>query len=333
MQSVSRAMETLKNKQVTFNKQSEKQMLLIQQMKMVNNDIKEGLLNHSIALQSIKKQLETGATLMNDTYDPSTPMTTTPMPTIPMRPMPNVTKSDADKSSQFKFSESNPDIPCTSDAMNSFLTMHNSAKIIPSPTIDTTSLSTDTKEPQTPTISSEIKQADIHNDQGNKLYKNKKFKEAILEHKKAQQLCPTNPTYFMNESAALLMMGKLNQCKKCCINVIKMTSESEWLIKAYKRIGLIMEKQNNMIPAMEYYVKILALNSNDDVRTKVGKWVDRNKDAHTEAEKNIMKNEKWKCLNCTYTNNSSDVSCVKCGFHSDISLLTIKFPCVFVNYF
>ncbi len=114
-------------------------------------------------------------------------------------------------------------------------------------------------------------------------------------------------------------MNKLNESEKCCLKVIKMSAESEWLIKAYKRLGIIEEKQNNMMKAMEYYCKVLKLKPDDDIRKKVRKWVNKNKDNSTEAERNIMNNRKWKCLHCKRMNDPDSVNCITCGCHADIT--------------
>jgi len=125
---------------------------------------------------------------------------------------------------------------------------------------------------------------------------------------------------MLNESAALLMLKDYKYSIICCEEALLYANDINIKCKAYKRLAIINEKQDNMLGAMQYYSKILQLAPEDDVKTKVRKWIDENKETITDALKNIIENEKWTCIDCKYMNNANDVYCIECGLHASATM-------------
>eukprot|EP01084_Bolivina_argentea_P078198 141872_1 len=315
----------MKSKQIKSLKDHEQHTNIAKQISIDNNEIKKCILNQSTAIQSVKRKLETTfsqqmTSLSKKVSSIQTQMTesraahqqisslNTKISSIKTQ-LSSIMNTKfnqlADSVSKNTFSESKSDIRSGTHTNNkSNRSMKNAHNVNPSHFDDKSITNIE---------------AETFKKNGNELYKKKKFKNAITEYKKCQKLCPSDPTYIMNESAALLMMNKLNECEQCCLKVIAMDCEQKWLIKAYKRLGIIKEKQDNMIRAMEYYCKVLKLKPDDDIRTKVRKWVNKNKDNSTEAERNIINNRNWKCLHCKSMNDPDNVNCIACGCHADIT--------------
>merc|ERR1712039_374754 len=110
---------------------------------------------------------------------------------------------------------------------------------------------------------------------GNALYKEKKYKEAIVEYKKAQALDGKKASYVLNESAALFMMQEWDATIACCERAIQISQENfddlKWCFKAYCRMGSVEEKRKNMKAAVQYYKKALVEKNDAKIRKKIKK--------------------------------------------------------------
>lgn len=108
---------------------------------------------------------------------------------------------------------------------------------------------------------------------GNKLYKDQKFEEALIEYRKAASLDPTQPSYALNQSAVLFMQEKWDECIKMCEEAIKINEihfrGEQWSFKAYHRMGNVEEKRGNFIKAITYYKKGLIEKHDKNLRKHV----------------------------------------------------------------
>merc|ERR1712228_250432 len=122
---------------------------------------------------------------------------------------------------------------------------------------------------------SDNEQAFICKKKGNQFYLQKKYREAIVEYKKAQSLDKKEPAYLLNESAALFMMEEWNDTLLCCAKAIGVAREHsddpEWCFKAFRRMGDVAEKQGSQRQAIEYYKKALLEMDDDMLKGKIKK--------------------------------------------------------------
>eukprot|EP00484_Ammonia_sp_Unknown_P017101 CAMPEP_0197026278 /NCGR_PEP_ID=MMETSP1384-20130603/6401_1 /TAXON_ID=29189 /ORGANISM="Ammonia sp." /LENGTH=592 /DNA_ID=CAMNT_0042454921 /DNA_START=97 /DNA_END=1875 /DNA_ORIENTATION=- len=118
-------------------------------------------------------------------------------------------------------------------------------------------------------------EAEKHKEEGNKLYKEKKFREAIEAYKKAQAVDPKKAAYVLNESAALFMLEAWDDCIACCERAVEVArshfSDLSWCYKAYVRMGSVEEKRKNLQKAIEYYKRALVEKGDDKLRKKIKK--------------------------------------------------------------
>eukprot|EP00485_Elphidium_margaritaceum_P011893 CAMPEP_0202703630 /NCGR_PEP_ID=MMETSP1385-20130828/16447_1 /ASSEMBLY_ACC=CAM_ASM_000861 /TAXON_ID=933848 /ORGANISM="Elphidium margaritaceum" /LENGTH=580 /DNA_ID=CAMNT_0049361511 /DNA_START=39 /DNA_END=1781 /DNA_ORIENTATION=- len=117
--------------------------------------------------------------------------------------------------------------------------------------------------------------AAAHKAAGNALYKEKKFEGAIEEYRKAQAVDPQKAAFVLNESAALFMLEKWDECVACCERAIEVARSNygglEWCFKAYVRMGSVEEKRKNLSAAVAYYKKAMVEKGDEALRKKVKK--------------------------------------------------------------
>jgi len=110
---------------------------------------------------------------------------------------------------------------------------------------------------------------------GNKLYKEKKYREAIIEYKKAQETDKEKSAYVLNESAALFMLEDWDETIICCQRAIDVArtyfDDLIFCYKAYNRMGSVEEKRKNLPKAIEYYKKALVEKHDDKLRKRIKK--------------------------------------------------------------
>ena len=110
---------------------------------------------------------------------------------------------------------------------------------------------------------------------GNEFYKEKKYKEAISQYKKAQEIDEKNSAYVLNESAALFMMEEWDATIACCQRAIDVArthfDDLIFCYKAYNRMGSVEEKRKNLPKAIEYYKKALVEKHDEKLRKRIKK--------------------------------------------------------------
>lgn len=105
---------------------------------------------------------------------------------------------------------------------------------------------------------------------GNQYYSEKKFDEAMVEYKKAQELDPSECSFVLNESACLFMQCKWDDCIMCCEHAVEVCQQYfgdlKWTFKAYHRMGRVEEKRGNIQNAIDFYQKALVEKHDDKLR-------------------------------------------------------------------
>lgn len=93
-------------------------------------------------------------------------------------------------------------------------------------------------------------------EEGNDLYKNKKFAEAIECYDKAIELDPSNMTYLNNKAAVYLTQKKYDECIDMCLEAVEVGKKSrapfEERAKAYTRAAKAYQKKGDLNKAIEY---------------------------------------------------------------------------------
>ena len=126
-----------------------------------------------------------------------------------------------------------------------------------------------------------------HKNEGNKLYKESKFDEAIEEYKKAHELNPRVPAYVLNHSAVLFAQQKWDECIEMCQKAIDLNSVefvgTQWSFKAYHRMGKVEEGRKNFDAAVKYYKSALLEQKDPKLRKHVRdleKWMKKQAEKH-----------------------------------------------------
>lgn len=95
--------------------------------------------------------------------------------------------------------------------------------------------------------------------QGNELYKQKKFKEAIAMYDKAIEMDPEAISFLTNKAAVILETGDLQGCVDLCLKAIEQgrANHADYglIAKAYARIGNAYLKHKKYAEAIENYKK------------------------------------------------------------------------------
>jgi len=112
------------------------------------------------------------------------------------------------------------------------------------------------KEPTPPREKTpELSKAETLKLEGTKLYKAKKFDEALAKYTEAGMLEPDEPVYLLNQSAVLLMQGKFDECVAKCKETIALTEDkrkdTKWIGKAHARLASVAEKKGDLDGAIQ----------------------------------------------------------------------------------
>ncbi|OZJ02857.1 hypothetical protein BZG36_03218 [Bifiguratus adelaidae] len=122
-------------------------------------------------------------------------------------------------------------------------------------------------------MSEEKQQAIKEKEQGNALYKQHQFDEAIQHYDKAWELDNTDITYLTNKAAVLFEQGKYDDCIKVCEDAVEkgrdMRADYKTIAKAYARIGNAYMKKDDLDNAIKYYNKSLTEHRTPDVLAKL----------------------------------------------------------------
>jgi len=115
------------------------------------------------------------------------------------------------------------------------------------------------KEEEDSKLTDEQKQARKLKEEGNALYSQKKFAEALAIYQKASDLDPTNPIYFNNIAAVYLEQKEYEKCITTCEKAVEVGRSQraplDIIARALSRIGNAYLKQNQFDKAIEYYKK------------------------------------------------------------------------------
>ena len=92
-------------------------------------------------------------------------------------------------------------------------------------------------------------------EKGNKLYKAKKFTEAIAAYDEAIALDPTSMTFISNKAAVYLTSKQYDECIKACLDAVEVGKNNrapfEDRAKAYTRCAKAYQKKGDLINAIE----------------------------------------------------------------------------------
>jgi stress-induced-phosphoprotein 1 len=104
-------------------------------------------------------------------------------------------------------------------------------------------------------IREEKKAAIAAKENGNTLYKSKKFDEAIAAYDEAIRLDPTNMTFMNNKAAVYFTTKKYDECIEACLKAVEIGKENrapyEDRAKAYTRAAKAYEKKGDLSTAIE----------------------------------------------------------------------------------
>lgn len=127
-------------------------------------------------------------------------------------------------------------------------------------------------EPEAEPVSAEKKAADEEKAQGNALYKQRKFDEAIEHYNKAWETYE-DITYLNNRAAAEFEKGDYDSaiatCKLAVEKGQEMRADYKIVAKAYGRIGSSYLKKDELENAVEYFNKSLMEHRTPDVLNKL----------------------------------------------------------------
>jgi len=129
--------------------------------------------------------------------------------------------------------------------------------------------------------------AEALKDEGNALYKQKKFAEAIKKYEEAVALWPENIAYLNNKAAALMEAGDFDACIHVCEEAItkgrEVRADFAQLAKSYARIGNAYAKQHKYAEAVEAYKKSLFEHRTSEIVNKLHQVEQLKKDADAKA--------------------------------------------------
>lgn len=93
-------------------------------------------------------------------------------------------------------------------------------------------------------------------EEGNDLYKNKKFAEAITAYDEAIELDPKNMTFHSNKAAVFLQQKKYDECIESCLRAVEVGKEHmapfEDRAKALTRAAKAAQKKGDLAQAIEF---------------------------------------------------------------------------------
>ncbi|KAM0787259.1 hypothetical protein ACM66B_006494 [Microbotryomycetes sp. NB124-2] len=127
---------------------------------------------------------------------------------------------------------------------------------------------------------SAAEQAEQLKQQGNDLYKQRQFDQAIQKYKQAYET-DKNITYLTNEAAAHFEKGDFDECIKVCDKAIEdgreMRADFKLIAKAFGRIGTAYVKKQDFDNAIKFFNKSLTEHRTPDILAKL-KEAERIKD-------------------------------------------------------
>ncbi|KAJ3405438.1 Hsp90 cochaperone [Chytridiales sp. JEL 0842] len=133
--------------------------------------------------------------------------------------------------------------------------------------------------------------SDKEKDNGNALYKKRKFEEALVAYDKAFELDETNVAVLTNKAAVLFEMGKYEDTIKICEEAVHLGREHrvdyKLIARALARIGNAYTKLDDLTNAIRFYEKSLAEHRTADVLTKLRECEKQKKLAEKEAYRSI----------------------------------------------
>ncbi|KAK1444883.1 TPR repeat containing protein [Babesia gibsoni] len=136
-------------------------------------------------------------------------------------------------------------------------------------------------KPEEPPLTDEQKKSQDYKNEGNKLYKQKKFAEALEQYDKAIELDPTNLLLENNKAAVYLEMGDFDKCIDICNKAIERRYDvkADFLVisKIYNRLASCYTKMEKYEEALAAYQKSLLEDNNRVTRTAM-KEVERMKE-------------------------------------------------------
>ncbi|TIB30535.1 hypothetical protein E3P84_03286 [Wallemia ichthyophaga] len=151
-------------------------------------------------------------------------------------------------------------------------------------------------QPAESSTSDEKKEALKAKQQGNELYKARKFDEAIQAYEKAWELDNSDISYLTNLSAVFFEKGDLEKCLEVCEKAVEegrsMRADYKLVAKALGRIGSVYYKKKDLDAAVNYFNKSLTEHRSADVLNKLRATEKEKKDAEVEAYINPELSEK-----------------------------------------
>ena len=144
--------------------------------------------------------------------------------------------------------------------------------------------------------SDEKKEAVKAKQQGNELYKARKFDEAIQAYEKAWELDNTDISYLTNLSAVHFEKGDLEKCLEVCDKAVEegraQRADYKLVAKALGRIGSVYYKKKDLDQAVNYFNKSLTEHRSADILNKLRATEKEKKDAEVQAYINPELSEK-----------------------------------------
>merc|ERR1711939_129898 len=116
-------------------------------------------------------------------------------------------------------------------------------------------------------------QAEQYKTEGTKLYKERKFPEAIELYQKAWDTFPENIVYLNNLAAAQYENGDLDAALETCEKAVEagrdMRADYKLIAKAFGRMGTIYLKKDDLENAIKYFNKSLTEHRTPDILAKL----------------------------------------------------------------
>lgn len=117
------------------------------------------------------------------------------------------------------------------------------------------------KQQELSKLTPEQKKALEAKEEGNTLYKARKFDEALAKYREASSLDPENMVYHSNLAAVFFEMGKLDECIAECHTAVELgrrhRADFKLIGRALSRIGNAYAKMDKLDEAIEWYNKAL----------------------------------------------------------------------------
>ncbi|AAZ11407.1 stress-induced protein sti1, putative [Trypanosoma equiperdum] len=122
-------------------------------------------------------------------------------------------------------------------------------------------------------LSAEAKEALRAKEEGNALYKQRKFDEALAKYDEASSLDPTNTVYLLNITAVFYEKGEYELCMEKCENALEHGRENKCdytvIAKLMTRQALCLQKLKRFDEAIALFKKALVEHRNPDTLAKL----------------------------------------------------------------